>query len=184
MGPKSLSDIKFLRKKFSLNQNELAGKAGVSQSLIAKIEAGKVEPTFSKAQQIFSALEELREKEEVKAKEVMNKEILTTPIHSSLKEIISIMKENGISQVPVVSRENVCGLVTEKILLKETLNNPDRINSLRAGDVMEEAPPIISLNTGIRILSELLHDYPIVLVAEKGEMKGVVSKSDLLGRVE
>ena len=69
---KSLNEIKKLRKKYNLNQKELADKAGVSQSLIAKIESGKVEPTFTKAQKIFEALDELREKEEIKAKEIMN----------------------------------------------------------------------------------------------------------------
>ena len=43
----SLTQIKTLRVKYGLNQKELAQQAGVSQSLIAKIEAGKAKnPTF------------------------------------------------------------------------------------------------------------------------------------------
>jgi len=36
--PYELEEIKEIRKKFGLTQNELANRAGVSQSLIAKIE--------------------------------------------------------------------------------------------------------------------------------------------------
>ena len=106
---RSLSEIKKLRNRFQLNQKELAKKSGVSQSLIAKIESGKVEPTFSKAQQIFAALEDLREKKEVKAYEVMNKKVLSISMDDYVKKIITIMKQQGISQVPVLHKERVYG---------------------------------------------------------------------------
>ncbi len=51
-----LSEIKHLRKKFGLTQSQLAKLSGVSQSLIAKIEADRIDPTFSKAQKIFEAI--------------------------------------------------------------------------------------------------------------------------------
>tara|TARA_Y100000310_G_C20479672_1_gene714080 strand:- start:190 stop:738 length:549 start_codon:yes stop_codon:yes gene_type:complete len=181
---RSLTEIKHLRKKYHLNQKELAEKAGVSQSLIAKIEAGKVEPTFSKVQQIFQALEELREKEEVKAKSIMNKKVHLVGMNDSLNKIIILMKSKNISQVPVLNKEKVCGLITEGTILKATLKNPEKISSLNAENIMEDAPPIISMKTGIKTLSELLKDYPIILVAEKGDINGVISKSDLLGRIE
>ena len=43
-----LSEIKNLRKKAGITQLDLARKASVSQSLIAKIEAGKIDPTYTK----------------------------------------------------------------------------------------------------------------------------------------
>ena len=72
---RNLEEIKRLRKKYHLNQKELARRANVSQSLIAKIEAGTVEPSFSKAMQIFEALEQLREKEEIKTRDIINPKI-------------------------------------------------------------------------------------------------------------
>ncbi len=72
----NLSQIKKLRKKLDLNQKELANSSGVSQSLIAKIEAGKIEPTYTKACRILETLKDLAEKEELKASDLMNKKIV------------------------------------------------------------------------------------------------------------
>ncbi len=180
----TLNQIKTLRKKFHLNQKELANKAGVSQSLIAKIEAGKIDPSFTKAQQIFQALDQLREKEEVKAKEVMKTKVCFAQHHEPLKEIIKTMKSKGISQMPVMQKERVIGILSESTILNKIAEKPERVHFLKAEEVMEEAPPIVSLNTGLRTLLELLKDHSIVLVAEKGDIKGIISKSDLLERVE
>ena len=181
---KTLEEIKRLRKKYQLTQKNLAVRAGVSQSLIAKIEASKLDPTFTKTQLIFQALEQLREKEELKAKDVMYKKVNFANANDSLSEIIKIIKSKDISQLPVLSNENVCGLITESLILKKVMESPDKINSLKAKEIMEDAPPIVSLKTGLKTLLNLLQENQIVLVAEKGEIKGVISKSDLLGRVE
>jgi len=180
----SLQEIKTLRKKYNINQKELAARSGVSQSLIAKIEAGKVEPTFSKAQKIFQALEELRDKEELKAHQIMQTKVLFVKPNESLKTIIKLMKSKGISQLPVKDKEKISGIVSEKAILKYIVEHPEKISSLKAEDVMDDTPPIISPKTGQKLLLELLKDYSIVLVAEKGEVKGLITKSDLLGKIE
>ncbi|HIJ11522.1 TPA: CBS domain-containing protein [Candidatus Woesearchaeota archaeon] len=181
---KSLSEIKRLRKKFHLNQKELADLAHVSQSLIAKIEAGKVEPTFSKAMQIFTALETCREKEEIKASSLMHRKVVFVDYNNSFKDIIAKMKKHGISQMPVLRRENVCGLITESKLLQEMMDHPTSISEKKAEEIMDDAPPIITPKAGIHTVLELLREYPIVLVAEKGDVKGIISKADLLGKIE
>ena len=178
-----LQDIKRLRKKHGLNQHDLAIAAGVSQSLIAKIEAGTVDPTYSKAKNIFEALEKLQQRDELKAKEIMSKKICFVDVNDSLKDVVKIMKSKGISQVPVLSGEKVCGIVTERVILNKVLTQPTSAENLKAGDIMDDAPPIVSLTTGFRTLSELLKNDSILLVAEKGDVKGVVSKADLLEQI-
>ena len=184
MVTRTLDEIKRLRKKYHLTQKDLAQRSGVSQSLIAKTEAGKLDPTFTKTQHIFQALEQLREKEEVKAEDVMHKKVSFANADDPLSEVIKIIKSKNISQVPVLSKGKVCGLVTESLILKKVMESPEKINSLKAGEVMEDAPPVVSVKTGLKTLLSLLQENQIILVADKGEIKGVVTKSDLLERVE
>ncbi|MDO8656239.1 MAG: CBS domain-containing protein [Nanoarchaeota archaeon] len=180
----TLDSIKTLRTKFHLNQKELANRAGVSQSLIAKIEAGKIDPSFTKAQQIFEALDHMREKEEVKAAQVMKTKVCFAQYNEPLKDVIKTMKSKGISQMPVLQKERIIGILSESTILNKIAEKPERVHLLKAEEVMEEAPPIVSPNTGMRTLLELLRNHPIVLVSEKGDIKGIISKSDLLEKIE
>ena len=54
-----LDKIRQMRKRLNLSQRELAGMAGVSQSLIAKIERGTIDPSYSNVRKILSAFEEV-----------------------------------------------------------------------------------------------------------------------------
>ena len=180
---RSINEVKRLRRKYGLTQQELAERAGVSQSLIAKIEAGLLDPTFTRAKKIFDALADVEEKAELKAKDVMHKNVMFVSMSDSVKESIVIMKKKGISQIPVMHKENVVGIVTEKGILREIVDNSSGIERLKVGDVMEDVPPIVSVKMGMGMLMQLLKDYQILLVAEKGEIKGIISKADLLGRI-
>lgn len=179
-----LEDIKRLRKKYHLTQKELADHANVSQSLIAKLEAGMINPSYTLTMQIFQALEQIREKKEIKAGEIMSRKIVVAESTAAVKEIIKVMKSKGISQVPVMAKGNVVGLLSEGTILRKIAEAPEKIATLKAVEVMEEAPPIVPVSTGLKTILDLLRDYPIILVAEKGEVKGLISKTDVLGKVE
>lgn len=184
MNPLSLEGIKLLRKKYHLNQKELAERAGVSQSLIAKIESGTVDPSFTKTQQIFAALDALREKKELKARDIMHQKVVFAHPSDRVRDLIKKMRSRGISQMPVLEKEKVVGIITEGAIIQKMAESPEKIPALRAQEVLEDTPPIVALNTGQRTILELLREYPIVLVAEKGELKGIISKTDMLGRME
>ncbi|MBU1111296.1 MAG: CBS domain-containing protein [Nanoarchaeota archaeon] len=176
-----LIQIKKLRKQYSLSQKELAEKAGVSQSLIAKIESQRIDPAYSNAKKIFQALEELRDSQEPKAIEVMNKKVLFANIQQSLGEVVKIMKEKNISQMPVKSQESVVGVISESIIINALAKYKDKFANLKVGDVMQDTPPIVSVNEKYSNLVELLRTNQIVLISDRGMIKGLVSKSDLLG---
>ncbi|MBS3124222.1 CBS domain-containing protein [Candidatus Woesearchaeota archaeon] len=129
-------------------------------------------------------MENLRSKEEIKAEQIMRTKVIFVEPKEPIKEVIKIMKSKGISQIPVIDKERVCGIVTESIILNCLAEHPEKISYLKAEEVMEETPPIVSPKTGQKLLLELLKGYPIVLVAEKGEIKGLISKTEILGKIE
>ena len=63
----TLEDIAKRRRQLGLKQSELAKMAGVSQSLIAKLEAGTIDSSYTKVKTIFDVLERLEFKTKTQA---------------------------------------------------------------------------------------------------------------------
>ena len=177
--PYELAEIKKIRKSLGLTQTDLAKRANVSQSLIAKIESEKIDPTFTKTKKIFETLNDLENKEEMKADELMNKKIISVSPKDSIKDSVTKMKKFGISQMPVIEDHNIIGLVSESSLLNAFMSN----KSKKIMDIMEETPPMISKTASVRVVSNLLKHYPVVLVSDSGKLIGLITKSDLLSKL-
>lgn len=170
---RSLENIKRIRRNLNLTQKQLSSIAEVSQSLIAKIESGKIEPSYSKAIKIFSSLENFQKKESLKARHIMTKKIFCLSPDDSIKKAARIMSKNEISQLPVMKDKKITGLITESAILR----NP---NSNKIKDIIEDAPPIISINTPISTISHLILIHPMLIVQDRGKIKGVITKSDII----
>lgn len=172
-------EIREIRKKLGITQSELSKQANVSQSLIAKIEAGRIDPTYTKLKSIVSALSGFGKRKELKAGQIMNPKIISVEPDDNIKEVIAKMKRHGISQLPVIEEHKSIGIVSEATLLDAILNKKGK----HVKDIMEDSPPIVSKNSSAGIVANLLKFYPMVLVSEDGKLRGVITKSDLLGKM-
>ena len=171
------------RRKLGLTQNQLAELAGVSQSYIAKLEAGKIEPSYLKVKAIFESLDKLERRKEVQASEIMTYEPVAVQQTTTIHETIEIMRKNGFSQLPVFNGDKPVGGVSERTLLDQILYNDDGVpaSKRQVKDIMDEAWPMVAEDAPLSLLSNLLKYYPAVLVQRKGTVVGIVTKSDLLG---
>jgi len=181
-------DIKKLRKKVGLTQTELAKLAGVSQSLIARIEKGTVDPRLSTLRKIIEAIKlvEMRAKKAKSAKDVMYSPVITIKSSDKVKKAIELMEKYAISQLPVVNDKGVpVGSITESTVLKKLLSGePEKILKIKVEEIMEESFPTITPSTNIKDIQQLiLKKYPAVLVMEKGKIVGIITKIDLITRV-
>ena len=72
-----LDDFQKRRKLLKLTQKQLAKQAGVSQSLIAKMESKRIEPSYNKVKMIDQALdgEEQKQTTSVRAEDVYTNKI-------------------------------------------------------------------------------------------------------------
>lgn len=176
-----LSDIRKLRKMLGITQSELAKLSGVSQSLIAKIESGKVDPSYMKAKKIFEVLEGLQKKRSRKVSEIMTRRVISVDEWASVSEAIDLMKKHAISQLPVLSKGEVVGAVSEKLLVKHISNgkNVDELLKKRVGEIMEDPFPTLNEDAPVEVAAKLLNYYPAVLITAKGKMAGIVTRSDL-----
>lgn len=176
---RELADIKVLRKKMDLTQQQLAKLAGVSQSLIAKIEAGKIDPTYTNAKKIFETLENISTEKKLKAQDVMNKKIVTAKPRENIADVVADMKKHGISQLPVVDHNSLVGFISETVILNTLLEGKKKC----VEEIMEDRPPSVSKDTTLDIVSNLLKFFSMVAVFDKQRMIGIITKSDIIEKL-
>ncbi|HVM55787.1 MAG TPA: cystathionine beta-synthase [Acidimicrobiales bacterium] len=103
----------------------------------------------------------------------------------SVRAVIALFREFGVSQVPVVRAEpplaaaEVAGTVAEREMLDLAFRDPTALD-LPVGDVM--GPPLAAVGLGetVDVAVERLRASPAVLVLDNGHPVGVLTRSDLL----
>lgn len=171
------------RRKLGLTQSQLAGLAGVSQSYIAKLEAGKIEPSYLKIKSIFEALDKIERNREVSAKEIMTSNVVSISSTASINEAVKIMRNQGFSQLPVLDLNKPVGSISERTLIDQVMG-PDREKNpgeTLVKEVMSESFPQVDEDAPLSLLSSLLKFYPAVLVQKQGALVGIITKADVLG---
>jgi predicted transcriptional regulator len=179
---RDLSEIKNLRKKASLTQQQLAKLADVSQSLIAKLESGRLDPSYNRVKKIFDALEAVGRQAEPRARDFMTKNIICVNAEELAIKAAAVMKKTGISQLPVLTNEAISGMITESTVLN-CITSGKNLAKILVKDVMEPAPPTIPQDTPIKTASMLLQNSPLVIVMGKSRPIGLITKASLLDAV-
>jgi predicted transcriptional regulator len=177
-----LDEIAKRRRQLGLKQSELAKMAGVSQSFIAKLESGTIEPSYTKAKTIFNVLEKLEFKNKIQAEKIIHNDVVSVQRHEPTSKVVKLMKEYGFSQIPVFEGKQSVGSISEKTILRQILSGKDleEISKRSTGDIMEEAFPQINEDAPLTLITNLLQTYPAVLVSKKGAVIGIITKADLL----
>jgi cystathionine beta-synthase len=101
------------------------------------------------------------------------------------RQAISIMREYGVSQVPVVKAEpplalaEVVGTVTERDLLARLVSAPESMDAI-VESVMAPPLPMVGTGEAVEVAAARLSDSGAVLVIDGGHPTGIVTRSDLL----
>jgi predicted transcriptional regulator len=177
-----LEEIANKRRRLGLKQAELAKSAGVSQSLIAKLESGKVDSSYVKVKAIFDTLERLEVKTKIQAGKVLHKEVVSIQKNELVSKVVQLMKKHGYSQLPVSDGKQPVGSISEKTIMALILAGKDltQISTLPAAEIMEETFPQVGEDAPVSLISSLLQVYSAVLVSKNGVVAGIITKADLL----
>ncbi len=176
-----LSEISRLRRKFGITQTELGKRAGVSQSLVARLEKGRADPRYSKVASVFRALDELRGKE-ILARELMTSRVVGVQLTDSMEKIVNILKKFNVSQMPVFDKKKVLGSISERVILDEIAKGANMLDLSHKNveRFMEHPFPIVSMNTPLTTISSLLEHNTAVLVMKRDKIEGIITNADLL----
>ncbi len=104
----------------------------------------------------------------------------------TVRSAIAILKEFGVSQMPVVQAEppvalaEVVGTVSDRLLLQAALEKPETIDG-PVSAVMESPLPTVGTGEPIDLAAaRLTGGASAVLVMDEGRPVGIVTRSDLL----
>src|SRR5688572_8352168 len=122
-----IEEIRHVRRELGLTQKELATMAGVSQSLIAKIEGGLVQPSYSNVKKLIEVLEREKNRRHppVAVGKVCARNVVWCDAHETVRDAAVLMRKHGFSQLPVRRRGQPVGSITDK-LLSEALATAER----------------------------------------------------------
>jgi predicted transcriptional regulator len=173
-----LESVAKLRKMLGLTQRELARMSGLSQSLISKIERGRV------VRRILQTLEMIRAEKDAKllAKDICTKDVICVEVSDPLSKAINLMRKHGISQLPVLKNGRPVGSISESTIVRKL--EKVRSTEIRVNEIMDEVFPIIPEEVSLNTVRQLLQEYPAVLLQRDGRITGIVTKADLFKVLE
>jgi predicted transcriptional regulator len=169
-----------MRKLLGMTQKKLATLAGVSQSLIAKIESGNIDPAYSKVVLILSALENERNKGKKTAEQIMTAHIASVAPADHIHKAVSLMRSKDISQLPVLSDGKCVGSLSDSMILDLMAERSSELKRILVSEVMSDSYPVIPAKSVVDVAVDLLHHYRAVLVEKDGKVGGIITKADLL----
>ncbi len=105
--------------------------------------------------------------------------IISAQRGDSMRNVISLMKEHGISQIPVLDSGRLSGLVSEIDLLNYLLQNPGSMD-VPVNDLIEADYATVTPQTKIKLLKNIFNEAKLVCVLERDDLVGVISKIDLI----
>lgn len=178
-----LDEIPKKRKALGLTQSKLAQLAGVSQSIIAKIESGTVDPSYSIAKRLVEALEkESIQVSRPRVSEIMSRPVISVSKTQLVRDAVDTMRKRGYSQLPVFDGNRCVGSISEKTILDRAARG-EPLESLlnnRVRDIMDSPLPMVNDDTPLEMVLGLLQGNYGVLVTKGESTIGILTKSDIL----
>ena len=111
--------------------------------------------------------------------------LIHTHPDETVRQAIAILREFGVSQLPVVKHEppvvlaEVVGAVTERDLMDRAFNDAASLDR-PVGEVMGPPLPTVGAGEAVDVAVSRLEGAPAVLVLDRGHPIGIVTRSDVL----
>ena len=182
-------ELQKLRKKAGLTQSQLASQVGISQSLVARIEKGQVNPSPSTLKRILHVIEKPQESHST-IKDLLKWKSSTTKIqpviaiqtHEKVRRAVNLMRRHGISQLPVFKQNTPVGSISESTILRKLmLMETGKVFALSVQEIMEAPFPTIDIDESVEAaLMKIASGVEAILVMDGERPAGLLTKIDLI----
>ena len=121
----------------------------------------------------------------------MSRKVVSLSADETLDIVRDIMDLGSVRHIPVVSRGDVVGVVSQRDLLKASLSSmmglPTReqerfLKQINVAEIMSSPPVTIAPDAPVRTAARLMADKKIgcLLVLDEGRLVGIVTETDVL----
>jgi acetoin utilization protein AcuB len=124
-------------------------------------------------------------------KDWMSQTVITTDMNDSMQEAMSRLKENNISMLPVMKRDKMVGIVTDRDLKRASASDANTLEvhellflltKIKVREIMTENPVTLPFDFTVEEAAEVLLEKKISgapVVDGDGNVMGIITKNDL-----
>ena len=167
-----VGEIARRRRVLGISQKALATEAGISQSLLAKIEKGKANPSYAAVNTLFDVLDRHEAGDSKKASDVMVRNVVILKDNDKISKAAKLAKEYRISQFPVERNGVYLGSIRSIDLL-------DAPKGEEVSAYIKNDFPTVGEDTPLSAVVALLATGHHVIVMSKSKVAGIITADDL-----
>lgn len=106
--------------------------------------------------------------------------VVTVDIAAKVREAVDIMRQYGVSQLPVIDTGIMVGSLREEVLMKALMENPKMYDD-HVGKVMEKSFPLMEPGADLdRVMKLLLRGSPAVVIGTETRLDGIITRIDVI----
>ena len=106
--------------------------------------------------------------------------VITVDIAAKVREAVDIMRQYGVSQLPVMDTGILVGSLREEVLMKALLDTPKMYDDYVA-KVMEKPFPVVEPGADLETVYKLLlRGSPAVVVGKETQFEGIITRIDVI----
>ncbi|MBC7884830.1 MAG: pyridoxal-phosphate dependent enzyme [Saprospiraceae bacterium] len=122
---------------------------------------------------------ELKVRDLIQAKR--DKKFISVLAEDSVKQVLNLMKELDISQLPVLKGKEIAGSVTESHILEFILSNPLHNGEKQVSEIMGTPFPKVAMDLPVRDLNKYISkNIPAVIVEDRSGDLTVLTQYDII----
>ena len=124
----------------------------------------------------------------MKVSEIMTGDVITIDRNRSLKDATELMQKNKVSKLVVVKEKKMAGVLTYKDITKTLGSVREKVSPahLHVAGAFSDDPVTVTPDTDIKAAAALMlkHNISSLPVVEKDELKGIITKTDLIKTIK
>jgi len=188
--------LKEIMNELKISQKQLASSAGLHQSDMSELLSGNRKLRYDEAKEFIDFILSYYSaflKEEIAYDYCTKRENLcSVTSQETIENIVTMMYENGYSQVPVIDEDNdkYDGIVTEKKIMEFLVMPRDSGNKsieYLKGETIEKnwnfivtQVPKYSSDTSLALIGNVLRTYPAIMLENGSHINGIITRADFL----